>query len=83
MACGLPVLATDTIGNRMVVQSRVNGLLVDDDADSFAAGIRELAKAPWLSDAGGNARRAVESYDWTRIVSQRLIPLYQEVQEKR
>ena len=83
LACGLPVLATDTIGNRMVVQSRINGLLVDDDANSFAEGIRELAKAPWLSAASENARRAVESYDWTRIVSERLIPLYHEVQEKR
>ena len=79
MACGLPVLGTDTVGNRMVVQARVNGLLVDDDAESFAKGIRELAQAPWLSGASENARRSVEPYDWARIVSEKLMPLYQGV----
>jgi glycosyltransferase involved in cell wall biosynthesis len=82
MACGLPVLATDTTGNRMVVQSRVNGLLVGGDAPSFAKGICELAKAPWLSAASENARRSVESFDWARIVSQRLVPLYYSLIEK-
>ncbi len=82
LACGLPVVATDTIGNRMVIQPHVNGLLVGEDARAFADGIRELATAPWLSTASESARQAVECYDWTSIVSQRLLPLYQELRGK-
>jgi glycosyltransferase involved in cell wall biosynthesis len=44
LACGLPVVAANTVGNRMAVQSGVNGLLVDEDTYSFAKGICELAK---------------------------------------
>jgi glycosyltransferase involved in cell wall biosynthesis len=77
LACGLPVVATDTIGNRMVVQPGVNGLLVDEDPRAFGAGIRELATAAWWWSARQNARPSVESFDWESIVSHRLLPLYQ------
>lgn len=77
LACGLPVVATNTVGTRMVVQSGVNGLLVDEDRHSFAKGICELAKVPWFPTASENARHSVESDDRVTIVSQRLIPLYQ------
>lgn len=83
LACGLPVLATDTIGNRMFVQSEVNGFLAKEDPVSFAQGIEHIANASWLSAARLNARRSVEQFDWKRIVTERLLPIYDELLKKR
>lgn len=83
LACGLPVLATDTIGNRMFIQPEENGLLAGDDPVSFAQGIVQIASVSWLSTARLNARASVERFDWKRIISQQLLPVYFDVLEKR
>lgn len=82
LACGLPVVATNTFGNRMFVESGVNGLLVDDDSVSYAQGIVDIVNAEWLGAARTNSRHSVESFDWRNIVLKRLLPLYQGLLNK-
>ncbi|MDP3706177.1 MAG: glycosyltransferase [Legionellaceae bacterium] len=83
LACGLPVLATDTIGNRLFVQSQINGLLAKEDPVSFAQGIVDITNASWLGAARLNARRSVEQFDWKRIVSEQLLPVYDDALNKK
>lgn len=80
LACGLPVIATDTLGNKMFVKSNSNGLLVGEDPGAFAQGIIKMATDPDLRYGMAQlARASIMEYDWCRIVSDRLVPLYQKL----
>jgi 2-deoxystreptamine N-acetyl-D-glucosaminyltransferase/2-deoxystreptamine glucosyltransferase len=48
MAAGLPVICTDSDGNRDFIEDGVNCLLVDDDPESVAAAIKRLFAEPEL-----------------------------------
>lgn len=48
MAIGLPVVATSCRGNRDLIQNKVNGYLVEDDAEDFAEKIIEIYKSEEL-----------------------------------
>lgn len=76
LACGLPVLATDTLGNRMFIREGVNGLLSKDDPASFAASILNVAASNPIATPPQSIRNSVADFDWSRIVETRLIPLY-------
>ncbi len=80
LAQGLPVIATNTAGNRVFVQHGFNGLLCDDRAESVARSMLEL-----IRDTGkgarlaANARDSVRAYDWSEIVRTRVIPVYRDI----
>lgn len=62
MAMGLPVLATDTVGNNELIESGRNGLLVTPgSASAIAASVVSLLRAPALRRAMGEASRAIAS----------------------
>jgi glycosyltransferase involved in cell wall biosynthesis len=42
LACGLPVIATDTNGNREIIQDSENGYIIKDDAKSVCCKMQEL-----------------------------------------
>ena len=81
LACGLPVLATNTHGNRMFVKQGINGFLADESL--FAQQIVEIVSQVELPEIRQNARVSVASFDWKKIVNERLLPVYRNLLEKR
>ncbi|MCP3675873.1 MAG: glycosyltransferase [Gammaproteobacteria bacterium] len=79
LASGLAVLGTDTTGNKLFVESGVNGLLVEEGNESFKQGIIDIVQAPWLKEAKSIAPSTVTSFDWDTIFKEKLIPLYQQM----
>lgn len=77
LACGLPVLATSTYGNKMFVRQGVNGFLADEI--SFADQIIEIVNGAKLLAIKGGTRSSVDDFDWKKIVEQRLIPIYKKL----
>lgn len=83
LACGLPVIATDTLGNRRFITCRENGLLSKDDAASIQAAMIEIIKNESLREKlKKNARPSVSQYSWNKIVKENLLPLYERLVEK-
>ncbi len=80
LAQGLPVVATDTAGNREFIVDGENGLLSDDTPRSFAATIVGLHNNPEKRKALSMAARAsVNKFDWANIVGTRVLPVYREL----
>lgn len=81
MACGLPIVATDTSGCREVVAEGVNGLLVPvRDPRALADAILRLARDPALRARMGAAGRArVEREFAQEIVFRETEAIYREV----
>lgn len=80
LACGLPVLATDTPGNRRFVTHGENGLLAPDDPEGYGAGIDRLLADPELrAECGTRAPASVERYEYRRIVEEDLLPVYRSL----
>lgn len=79
MACGLPVVATDTPVNRELLGDDGSYAAVGDTR-SLAERLIELLRDPALASARGAAlrRRAEEQFSWPALV-QRLTRIYAEV----
>lgn len=81
---GLPVIASDTAGNRQFVHDGVNGWLVDDTDE--AALTRLLATLCRDGVPPAMRQRCVESvqaYTWRAITRERLLPLYESCLARR
>ncbi|MGQ9654424.1 MAG: glycosyltransferase [Thermodesulfobacteriota bacterium] len=76
LACGLAVVATDTVGNRLFVKEGVTGLLVSEDPHAYAQGILNIPRKISFPEARKAARMSMECFDWRRVVHERLLPLY-------
>jgi glycosyltransferase involved in cell wall biosynthesis len=80
LAQGLPVIATDTNGNRVFIRDSFNGLLCSDSADALGGAITELLANPARrARLAANARESVRAFDWSNIVCDRVIPVYREI----
>lgn len=80
LACGLPVLATDTQGNRLYLKHGLNGLFVDETSSAVEQGISELLDlVNGVTDVGEVCRNSVAGVTWQDSLSRYLIPLYQEL----
>ena len=77
LACGVPVLATNTLGNRMFIQKGFNGFLADED--SFSEQLVEIINQKNLSEIRLNTSKSIEEFDWQKIVEKRLLPVYQNI----
>jgi glycosyltransferase involved in cell wall biosynthesis len=78
LASGLPVVATDTPGNRRFVEHRRNGLLVQDSVQALASGIACLMEDQALRlDMGRIARKSVDRFSYDHIVKEQLLPFYE------
>ncbi len=80
-ACGLPIITTDTIGCREVVEHGVNGLLIPPrDATALAAAIRQLYDNPQECQRMGQAGRAkvLTEFD-EQLVIKRTLAVYREL----
>lgn len=80
-ACGLPIVATDVPGCRVIVKHGVNGLLVAvRDADELAAAISQLINNPELcKEMGSKGRDMVEKEFSSNIVIDKTLMLYQSL----
>lgn len=79
LAQSLPVIATDTAGNRMFVSDGVNGLLCRDSAESCGHAMLDLIRDPaHRQRLAASARASVQAFDWAEIVRTHVIPLYRE-----
>lgn len=80
LACGLPVLATDTRGHRLCITPGVNGILANDDSESWAAAMLNLAHdVPLQMHLAASARASSLIWDFGSIAANTLIPAYQTV----
>lgn len=79
-ASGIPTIASDFPGVRVVVQDEQTGLLVQpSDAAALARAIRRLLKNPDEREKLGSAarKRAVDEYAWDPLM-ERLVRLYED-----
>ncbi len=72
MACGVPVVATDSGGVREVVSESCARVTAVGDVEALAAAVSEIVNDPALGRAMGGAgrRRAEELFDVDRVVPQ-------------
>lgn len=83
LASELPMIATDTKGNRYFIKDGENGLLVEDDPLSISEAVVKLFKNPELIEKmEKNARKSVENYDWNNIIEEKIWPVYEELLKK-
>jgi glycosyltransferase involved in cell wall biosynthesis len=81
LATGLPVAATDTPGNRRFVTHDENAEVAAPNVDAYADSLVELATdEEYRNRLSERARESVLEYDYERIVTDRLIPLYERLQ---
>ncbi|NIQ17163.1 MAG: glycosyltransferase [Candidatus Dadabacteria bacterium] len=79
LACGLPVVATDTSGNRLSVKDGYNGVLSTDSPQDYASAFIRLVQSEWYMDAVSNSVKSVLEYDWEAIVRKNLLPIYEKM----
>ena len=84
LANEMPVIATNTRGNRFFIKDGENGLLVEDDPESLAAAIVRIAKNPELQKKLiKNSRKSVEKYDWQNIIEENILPVYRNLKKDK
>lgn len=70
MACGMPIIASDVLGIRNMIDHKATGYLCQTDADSIASALEKVLAAPALMEKmGANARRfALAHYSLDQLV---------------
>lgn len=80
-ACGVPVVASDLPGVRIVVEDKVTGFLSPSgDAQELAAHLRLILENPGMRDEFGRAarQRVIEKFTWKKHLDG-LIGIYQKI----
>jgi glycosyltransferase involved in cell wall biosynthesis len=72
LLAGMVVIATQTYENTRVINDS-NGVLTDDSAEGFAAGLEKLMKKR-MSFMSPAIRDGIGEYAWHRIVAENLLP---------
>ena len=74
MACGMPVIATNVVGNQEIIMHKENGFLCETDPDSIRDAIRQVIENPTLKSIMGKGARQtiVESFSLERIIEREL-----------
>ncbi|HUC95543.1 MAG TPA: glycosyltransferase family 4 protein [Candidatus Saccharimonadia bacterium] len=80
MAMGLPIVATDVVGNKDVVKNNKNGLLVpyDDHLAFQKALLRVKSDTRLYESMSKNSRKLSDQYSWSKI-SKTFQHIYEEV----
>jgi len=80
LAQGLPVIATNTSGNRSFVSHGVNGILCNDTPAAFGQAIIDLLQSPHqIGRLAAHARVSVTAFNWESIVREKVIPHYRRL----
>lgn len=83
MAAGVPVVASNISGNRDIVVSGENGMLVaPNDAEALAVAVIDVLRQPdWRLKLGEGAKSTASQYGWETI-AQKYLDVYQSVCRK-
>ncbi|WP_045223524.1 glycosyltransferase family 4 protein [Methyloterricola oryzae] len=83
MAAGVPVVASNISGNRDIVVSGENGILVTpNDSEALAAAVIDVLRQPdWRIKMGQGAKSTASQYGWDTI-AQKYLDVYQRVCRK-
>lgn len=74
---GMPVIATATYENRIIINDE-NGILINDDANSVANGLYELY-CKRHSFASDRIRTPMLNYTWSNIIRNKLLPYIDKI----
>jgi glycosyltransferase involved in cell wall biosynthesis len=70
---GMPVIATKTYENKLIVNTS-NGVLIDDNPEGFSIGLKKMVEdIKFYND--DLIRNTVSDYDWANIITYNLKPL--------
>ena len=80
LSCGKPVVATATEGNANFIVDGKNGILVNDHPQTISRGLLKLIDDEQLmKKISRSARKSIIKYDWASIVSNQLLPIYNQM----
>lgn len=77
---GLFTIATATSANKEVI-SPINGLLIDDDENSFCTGIINLYHIRHNINYD-EIKKSMKEYEWKNIIEKRMLPLLHSIEHK-
>jgi 1,2-diacylglycerol 3-alpha-glucosyltransferase len=84
MAAGLPVVAVDGPGTRDIVEHGKQGLLVENDPDALAVGLRKLLSEPRrIKRFSNNALKKAKTFDVNQLGKQMISVYEQAIQDKK
>ncbi|MDP1613828.1 MAG: glycosyltransferase family 4 protein [Sulfuritalea sp.] len=84
LAQGLPVVASDTAGNRAFIRHDFNGVLSLDSSEAYGQAMLDLVRnADRRLRLAASARESVKAFDWGEIVRAKVIPLYRTILRDR
>ena len=83
IASGLPVLATDTQGNKEVIRDKTAGFVVKDDPLAICEGIISASRGEGpMCVSPVNRATTVQAYTWPELASNYLFPIYEDLLKK-
>lgn len=78
LACGLPVLATNTVGNQTLIKNRENGFLVRDEEEAICHGLHHaIRELPGLLERKEAISMSVKELSWPVLAKNYLYPNYE------
>ena len=82
LAQGLPVIASDTAGNRVFIRHDVNGVLSIDKPEAYGQAMLDLIRdSARRQRIAASARDSVKGFDWSEIVRTLVIPSYRRIRQ--
>ena len=78
LACGLPVAASDTPGNRLLIKDQENGLIFHENDQNFLLKIVDLffCDRALFEQFTKSARKSIADYDYKIIIKDVILPTY-------
>ncbi len=84
MAAGLPVVAVDGPGTRDIVEHGKQGLLVENDPDALAKGLKKvLSSSQLLKRLSNHALKKAKTFDINQLGKQMISVYKQAVEDKK
>ncbi|MBU0707638.1 glycosyltransferase [Patescibacteria group bacterium] len=74
LATGLPVLATNTSGNKVFIKDGWNGVIINDTPEEILRGITKIIATK--DSLRKNTRSDINRFSWDTIVNDKLVPEY-------
>jgi len=79
LACGLPVLATDPSGNRMIVKHLKNGYIANDNTEGICDVLQNIWENGISEKMHINAVKSIDDLSWEKIVEAHLFPVFNKI----